>query len=94
VRGKEGFSLGTCSARASRVSNPWVARALLLYNYLLRFHLTSKAAFCIIISEPLTICKNRRSAELGGLRLPLLIKLLNANTYFYNYTILRGVFRV
>ena len=29
VRGKEGFSLSTCSARASQ-----------LYNYMLRFHLT------------------------------------------------------
>ena len=30
VRGKEGISLGTCSARASQ-----------LYSYLLRFHMTS-----------------------------------------------------
>ena len=36
----EGFSLGTCGARASQASRPWVARTLRLYNYLLRFHLT------------------------------------------------------
>ena len=41
VQGKEGLSLGTCSARASQASHPWVARTLRLYNYLLRFHLTS-----------------------------------------------------
>jgi hypothetical protein len=40
VRGKEGFSLGTCSARASQASRMRVACASQLYNYMLRFHLT------------------------------------------------------
>jgi len=40
VRGKEGFSLGTCSARASQASRMRVASASQLCNYLLRFHLT------------------------------------------------------
>ena len=40
VRGKEGFSLGTCSARASQASRLRVACTSKLYNYLFRFHLT------------------------------------------------------
>ena len=40
VRGKEGVSLGTCSARASQASRLRVACTSQLYSYLLRFHLT------------------------------------------------------
>jgi len=36
MRGKEGFSLGTCNARASQASP---LHTLRLYNYILRFHL-------------------------------------------------------
>ena len=40
MRGQEGVSLGTCSARASQASRMRVACASQLYNYMLRFHLT------------------------------------------------------
>jgi len=39
VRGKEGISLGTCSARALQASRMRVACASQLYNYILRFYL-------------------------------------------------------
>jgi len=39
MRGKEGVSLGTCSARALWASRIRVACASQLYNYILRFYL-------------------------------------------------------
>jgi len=42
VWGKEGFSLGTCSACASQASRMRVACASQLYNYMLRFYLISR----------------------------------------------------
>jgi len=53
VRGKEGFSLGTCSARALQTSRIRVAYASQLYNYPLRFHLTIIVSRFLIRRLPL-----------------------------------------
>ena len=60
MRGKEGFSLGTCGARALQASHPWVARTLRLYNYLLRFHLTISKQVLLSFKNICTKCPHKK----------------------------------
>ena len=60
MRGKEGVSLGTCSARTSQASRMRVACASQLYNYILRFHLTATS------TNTSSIARVPLSLSLGG----------------------------